>query len=137
LKIFLIILLSISSLFSFDALQVKAEIISKIAHEFVHKDVVNICTDDKDLLKTKGLVSSVNYTTMDKADIVFVSDINSISKNCNTKYIFSTSYYLYENSTEVLGVFFWQKGRPNIIIKSSMLKKSNIKLSQAFQKYVE
>ena len=136
-KIFLISLLSVSFLFSFDALHVKAEILSKIAHEFVHKDIVNIYTDDKDLIKTKGLVPSLNYTNIEDSDIVFLSSLDTIETKSKAKYIFSTSYYVYKTSQKVIGSFFWQKGRPNIIIKSSILKKSNIKLSMAFQKYVE
>ncbi len=130
-------MVSLVSLFSFDALHVKAEILSKIAHELVKKDVVNIYTDDEDFIKTKGLVSSVNYTTCKDADVVFISKIDTLSKGCNVKYLFSTSYYLYQTLPEVVGVFFWQKGRPNIIIKSSMAKKLNISLSESFEKYVE
>ncbi len=73
-------MVSLVSLFSFDALHVKAEILSKIAHELVKKDVVNIYTDDEDFIKTKGLVSSVNYTTCKDADVVFISKIDTLSK---------------------------------------------------------
>jgi len=137
LKIFLIVLFSVSSLFSFDALHVKAEIFSKIAHEFVKKDVVNIYTDDKTLVKTKGLISSLHYTSRKKSDIVFLSNINDLQSPCKSKYIFSTSYQVYKTSPKVIGAFFWQKGRPNIIIKSTMLKKLHIKISPEFEKYIE
>lgn len=136
-RILLIILLSLTYLFSFDALHVKAQIIAKIAHELVDKDIVNIYTDDESLIKTKGLVSSLNYTTKKNADIAFLTHKDTIEKTCKAKYIFSTSYYNYKTSKKAIGAFFWQKGRPNIIIKSSMLKKLNIKLSQSFQKYLE
>jgi len=130
-------LLSVSCLFSFDALHVKAQILSAIAQEFVKKDVVNIYTDDEDLIKTKGIIASLNYTSRENADIVFLSNEGDIENNCKAKYIFSTSYYGYKTSQKVVGSFFWQKGRPNIIIKSAMIKKLDVKLSKQFQKYVE
>ncbi len=133
-KIF-ILLLFISSLFSYDVLVVKAKILSKIAHEVIKKNVVNIYVEDRDLQKTKGLVSSIRYTFYEEADIVFVSNMSSIKKN--KKYIFSTSYYIYQNNPDILGAFFWQKGRPNIIIKSQKSKNLNISFSKSFQKYIE
>ena len=136
-KTLLILLISAISLFSFDVLSVKAEILSKIAKELVKKDVVNIYVDDEDLIKTKGLVPSLNYTTCKEADVLFISNKDKLDKVCKDKYIFSTSYYLYQNSQEVIGAFFWQKGRPNIIIKSAMIEKLEITLSKPFQKYVE
>ena len=134
-KKILILLLCISSLFSYDVLVVKAKILSKIAHELVKKDIVNIYVEDKDLEKTKGLVPSLKYTSYDEADIVFISEIDNIAKN--KKYIFSTSYYVYQKNSNVLGAFFWQKGRPNIIIKSKKAESLNISFSPSFQKYVE
>lgn len=136
-KIFLISLLSITYLFSFDALHVKASIFSKIAHEFVKKDVVNIYTDDEFLLKTKAEDYFLKHTSREKADIVFLSNKDDIEHNCKAKYIFATSYSLYKNSNKVVGAFFWQKGRPSIIIKSDMLKKLDVQLSLEFQKYTE
>ncbi len=130
-------MLSFISLFSFDALHVKAEILSHIAHELVKKDVVNIYIDDKKFIKTKGLISSVKYTSCQNADVIFISKKETLNKKCNSKYLFTTSYYLYQSLPDVIGVFFWQKGRPNIIIKSSMIKKLNISLSESFKKYVE
>lgn len=136
-KILLAILLSISYLFSFDALHVKAEIFSKIAHEFVKKDIVNIYTDDESLRKAKRFIPYLNTTSKEKSDILFLSKIDDLECSCQTKYIFSTSYQTYKTSQKVIGAFFWQKGRPNIIIKSAMLKKLGIKLSPEFEKYVE
>jgi len=137
LKIFMIMLTSISFLFSFDVLHIKAHIFAKIAHEFIDKEVVNIYTDDKSLLKTKGIIPTLKFTTREESDIVFLSKEEDIDCEGTTKYIFSTSYKMYKSSKDVIGAFFWQKGRPNIIIKLSMLKKLDIELSQEFQKYVE
>lgn len=128
--------MSVISLFSYDSMHVKARILSKIAHELIKKDVVNIYVDD-DFIGTKGLVDSLKYTSCKDADIVFISKQEALSDGCENKIIFSTSYYFYQNSPQVTGAFFWQKGRPNVIIKSAMIEKLGIFLSEPFHKYVE
>lgn len=130
-------MISFISLFSFDALHVKAEILSKIAHQIVKKDIVKIYVDDDHFLGTQGLVDSVKYTSCEDADIVFVPKKESLKNDCKNKFIFATSYYFYQNSPDVIGAFFWQKGRPNIIIKSAMIEKLDVSLSKSFKKYIE
>ena len=123
--------------FAFDATAVKAEILSKIAHEFIKKDVVNIYTDDAELLKTKGLIASLNYSSFEDADIVFVTK-NSAKVSINSKkHIFTTSYSAFKKYPHIIGVFFWQKGRPNIIIREKIIKKQNIILSEQFKRFLE
>lgn len=136
-KSFLIAILTITSLFSYDVLIIKAKILSQIAHELVKKDVVNIYVEDNVLSKTKNIVPSLKYTTLEKADVVFVSTKQTLLKSFKKKYIFTTSYNLYKRYPNILGVFFWQKGRPNIIIRAKVAKNKNIHFTKTFEKYIE
>ncbi len=137
LRSFLIVVFIITSLFSYDASTIKAKILSQIAHELVKKDIVNIYVEDNTLSKTKNLIPSIVYTTFDKADVVFLSTRKTLLMSSNKKYIFATSYNLYKTYPNILGVFFWQKGRPNIIIRSKIAKNKNIHFSKLFEKYIE
>lgn len=130
--------LSATLLFSLDVLQVKAQIVSKIAHAFVKKDIINIyISEHNDLAQIKGLDSSLQYTSYEEADIAFIDKKRSSVASKNERYIFSTSYYLYQNDPDIIGTFFWQKGRPTILIKSSLLKERGILLPEEFNKYEE
>lgn len=137
LKIILILLVCISSLFSYDSCDIKAKILSKIAHEIVKKDVVNIYVEDTEFVSDKCSNESIHFTTEQKADLLFLSKLKSVENYKQNKVIFSTNYYLYKTSPKVFGAFFWQKGRPNIILKSSLTKKFNIVFSEQFEKYID
>ena len=136
-KIFLLSLIVISSLFSSNVKKLEAQILSSIAHSLVHKRSVNICIDDKNFVGIKKYTKNLNVVSCGKADIVFTSKDDNMDKKCKTSLIFSTSYYLYEHSPMIVGAFFWQKGRPNIIFRQKQLENLGINLPKDFRKYVE
>ena len=136
-KILLLTIFAISSLLSSDIGQLKAQILSTIAHALIDKDSLNVCLDDKDLESPKKYAKSLKFVSCSKADIVFTSKTKDINMKCKTGLVFATSYYLYRHSPMVVGAFFWQKGRPNIIFRKKQLEKLGIKLPREFSKYVE
>ena len=71
-----------------------------------------------------------------KADVVILSTTSNIPKECQEKILFGTRYSHLKNPN-VIGAFFWQKGRPNILFYQERLKKKNIKLDSSFDKYIE
>lgn len=71
-----------------------------------------------------------------EADIVILSEVKNIPYECNNKILFGTRYYHLKNPN-VIGAFFWQKGRPNILFYKRRLDEHNIKLVSSFDKYVE
>ncbi len=127
----------VSSLFSSNVKKLEAQILSSIAHSLVHKKSVNICIDDRNFKGIGKYAKSLNVVSCGRADIVFTSKDNDINKKCKTSLIFSTSYYLYEHSPMIVGAFFWQKGRPNIIFRQKQLKHLDIALPKNFQKYID
>ncbi len=137
LKILFLIVISITSLFSSNILKLQAEILSSIAHTLIHKKYIKVCVNDKKLAGVSKYCKTLKFVSCSKADIVFTSKDDNISKKCKTNLIFSTSYYSYEHSPMVVGAFFWQKGRPNIIFRKKKLEHLSIKLPKEFQKYIE
>jgi len=70
------------------------------------------------------------------ADIVILSTLKALPEACKNKILFGTRYqHLYEN--RVIGAFFWQKGRPNILFYEQRLDFNHIKLDVSFNKYIE
>ncbi len=70
------------------------------------------------------------------ADIVILSTTVNIPKECASKLLFGSRYSHLKNKN-VLGAFFWQKGRPNILFYKKRLKKQKIVLDSSFDKYIE
>ena len=75
-------------------------------------------------------------TECSNADLVILSTTKKIPQECSNKILFGTRYSHLKNPN-VIGSFFWQKGRPNILFYEKRLKRHNIKLSPSFDKYIE
>ncbi len=73
------------------------------------------------------------------ADIIFVDRIENLPSVCRyEKKIFVTRYRDYIKHRDlVVGAFFWQKGRPNIIFNREQLEYFGIQLPQKYEKYIE
>ena len=70
------------------------------------------------------------------SDIVVLSTLKNIPQACDGKIFFGTRYGHLKNP-DVIGAFFWQKGRPNILFYKSRLNMYGIKLDENFGKYIE
>ena len=70
------------------------------------------------------------------ADIVILSTLKRLPSACNSKLLFGTKY-LHTKDSRVLGAFFWQKGRPNIIFYQNRLKQHHVTLDSDFTKFIE
>ena len=97
------------------------------AKVYFHKNI-------ESLNKYPGELKVVTDCT--KADMVILSTNKDIPATCKGKILFGTRYSHLKNK-EVIGAFFWQKGRPNILFYEKRLKKNNIKLDSSFDKYIE
>lgn len=51
--------------------------------------------------------------------------------------LFSTSLDLFTHDDRIVGAFFWQKGRPNLIFLRSRLEQHNLTLSSDFDTFIE
>jgi len=95
---------------------------------------VYIHTSISSLQKYPGNIKIVKKC--EKADLVILSTTKNIPKECADKILFGTRYSHLKNFN-VIGAFFWQKGRPNILFYKKRLEKQNIKLNSSFDKYIE
>jgi len=70
------------------------------------------------------------------SDVVILTHIEDIRKECQEKILFGTRYQTL-NYKSVVGAFFWQKGRPNILFYKTRLDQHNITLNKHFEKYID
>jgi len=141
LKKIIIILLTILTLNASTLSDIKAQIILNIAHLITHKKDINIYTDDPaflDIFKTNKNIHRV-YNCFN-ADLIITNDSKNIQKLCKNKQtnIISTRYKDYKQNNDVdFGAFFWQKGRPNMLINSSIIQKRKMRLPRSYYKYLD
>jgi len=116
--------------------QKASDIFNLIAKEITKKQRPNIYLY-KDNISIKKYPGDLNIVTQcAKADFVILSTTKDIPKECLEKILFGTRYSHLKNSS-VIGAFFWQKGRPNILFYKKRLEKNSIKLNPKFDKYIE
>jgi len=116
--------------------QKASDIFNLIAKEITKKEVSNIYLHkyNKSIKKYPGNLHIV--TKCAKADLVILSTTKDIPKECSGKILFGTRYSHLKNSN-VIGAFFWQKGRPNILFYKKRLEKNSVELNPSFDKYIE
>jgi len=112
--------------------------------EQIFLNIVNLLIKNKEV---KVYVNSSEFNNIDfskiknvkivksckQADICFV---DKEPKNIKNKIIFATNYYLFYKDPNILGAFFWQKGRPVIFFKKKMLEKYHINLPPEYSSFI-
>jgi len=142
LSILLLVLATVVSMAG-DASTLKMRIVENLAHLLVQDEAVpKVYIDPRLRLPLDGKNLSIEpVKDCRKAQILFVTDIDSLEKRCplvRQRRIVTFSYrdYLRHRSLAT-GAFFWQKGRPNIVINAKMVKRFGLRIPRAYEKYVE
>ncbi len=119
---------------------IKAQIIQDITQVLSKKDRVKICNKDPNFQDIFKENKNFIQTTCKNADFIITADSKNY-KNLTKKdkiLIISTSYRDYQNNKQTdIAAFFWQKGRPNLILNAKILKEKGITLPKIYKKYVE
>jgi hypothetical protein len=71
-----------------------------------------------------------------QADVVIVAHNKQLPPGCKGKILFGCRYRTLKNNN-VVGAFFWQKGRPNILFYNTRLQREGLKLTPHLQKYID
>lgn len=71
------------------------------------------------------------------ADIIVAEHLEGLPAGCLDKPLFASRYRLFREHEEIVGAFFWQKGRPNIVFSAGRLQQRGITLSAEFTPYIE
>ena len=121
--------------------KLKSQIILSIAHLATDKNIVNIYVDDPtflDIFENKKDIKRAKDCF--KADIIITKDSKNIQKECKKKEmnIISTAYKDYKQNRDIdFGAFFWQKGRPNMLINSKIIKERNMNIPKSYYRYLD
>ena len=90
--------------------------------------------DQKNMIRQSAKIKEASDSS--DADLIIVSKHlpQNLSSNC---VIITTEYTLLKKDERIIGAFFWQKGRPNLLFLRPRLQKANVKLGHEFDKYIE
>ncbi len=115
----------------------ETKIIERIAESLFPKQTITAWgeTDyQKNVIRQyKKIKEAVNSSD---ADLIIVSKNLSQNLSSNTV-IITTEYEFLKKNERVIGAFFWQKGRPNLLFLRPRMEKANISLGHEFNRYIE
>ena len=142
-KLLLILLLYYSHLYALDT-KSTLNIYHEIFSSLVGEKNINVYTKDEELRHvfqySKKIVLSDN---IESATIIVVSakaDLISLKKefleNRAKTIIFTTNYRLLHESNNIVGAFYWKKGRSQLLFIKPRLDKYNIHLAPKYKPFV-
>ncbi|MCF6200556.1 MAG: hypothetical protein L3J42_00265 [Hydrogenimonas sp.] len=104
---------------------------------FPDKKVIYVWLDNPKKRAIFEKIDRVKVVKNDKdADILIL--YNSFDNPPENKIIFADGYLVFEHlKDKLVGGFYWQKGRPNLIFLKKNLKDHNISLPKSLKEYIE
>jgi hypothetical protein len=97
------------------------------------KEYIDVFKYSKKIRLTKGV---------DGSDIVLITSktmlrdvLNDSDFSHDRPILFATDYHFLKKSKDLVGAFYWKKGRTQLIFIRSRLRKHNIVLPDEFEKY--
>lgn len=115
----------------------ETQIIERIATSLFPKQKIAAwgeTADQKNMIRqSEKIEESANAS---RADLIVVS--KNIPQNLpKDTVVITTEYTLLKKDERVIGAFFWQKGRPNLLFVRGRMQKANVNLGHEFDKYIE
>ncbi len=71
------------------------------------------------------------------ADIVYGSRFETLPDTCQSLPRFTTDYELFQHDEQVIGAFYWRKGRPQLRFSKERCERFNIFLPPELVRYVQ
>ena len=127
-------------------MQSALKVYDEIFPTLIHKSVIGVYTDNqeyKDIFKhSKKLILESDPL---KADIVFMTERTRLLTILQDKFltlktkkkpiIFVTDYRLMKYSLDIVGAFYWRKGRSQLLFIDNRLKDHNITLPKKYESF--
>ncbi len=115
----------------------ETQIIERIATSLFPKQKIvawGETADHKNIIKQSAKIEETQNPSDANVIIVSKNIPTNFSKN---SVIITTEYSLLIKDERIIGAFFWQKGRPNLLFLRPRMEKSNVNLGHEFDKYIE
>ena len=135
-KILLFLITSI--ILNASALKTESEIYATILHAiFPNKSIIYVWLDNPEKANIFYLMDDVKIVK-DKVDADILLVYNTYNIEDKHKKVFANGYLAFKhNKKSIIGGFYWQKGRPNLVFLEKNLRKHQITLPPDLRGYVE
>lgn len=145
-KILLLLILSCGQLVALDK-ESTLKFYQHILPDIVLGSPVFLYVEDleyKSIFTEADKISLVN--SMKKSDIILVTSKEMLKevlyqkdlyfKHTRKPFLFATDYHILKACSDVIGAFYWKKGRAQLLFVKNRLKEHNIELSQEYKKFI-
>lgn len=133
-KIILLLTVSVYILYAWENYELK--LFEKVFPLIFNKDQIAIYMQPKYqyIFNKKSRVITISSRCED-ADILFIDNDKELSSGCKEKPYFLTSYDQFKENDHAIGVFYWKKGRPQLLFSKKRVQKYNLQLPAILEKY--
>jgi len=106
------------------------------------KSIVSVYIEDKEYREVFSTSSQIQLVdNLMNADFIFITSqklLEEVAKDKINKkaIILATKYQYLEKSENIIGAFYWRKGRPQYLFIEKRLKAHNITLPRDYQKFI-
>jgi len=101
---------------------------------FIDNNKINIYTSDN---MKSTLKKSKKFEIVDNCKSAIILVGKEFGKECINKPLFATSYNEYKTQENVIGAFYWRKGRPQLKLKLNNLNKFKLHLPEELRKFAQ
>jgi len=111
-------------------------------HSMSKQSTIKVYTEDKEYLNIFSGVDDFSLVNkIEDADIVLITRKEEIERLRKkeipaTTIFFTTEYRLLKSYDEIIGAFYWRKGRTQLLFIRERLKKHDIKLPEGYKKFI-
>jgi hypothetical protein len=137
-KIFLFII-TVLYLNAGNITNIKEKIIEDVSKIFVKDKIIKLYVADSEFNDIFTINTNLQRVAQAKyADIILTNHSKKFKNHKKSVCIISTNYRDYKRATAfACAAFFWQKGRPNLILNARIIKKRKIKILEQYERFVE
>ena len=108
--------------------------------------MVSVYTDDQEYKKVFATSKRIFLSKKpEEADIILITNRstlrhmlkrNKVNQNAEKPILFVTDYRFLKDSEDIVGAFYWRKGRSQLLFVKKRLEKQAIRLPKAYQNFM-
>ncbi|AFL68383.1 hypothetical protein [Sulfurospirillum barnesii] len=113
------------------------ELIAKVLKLLVVENSTLRVYENQPAISLQGSSFDALVSTCEQASLIYGENFEVLSFTCKALPRFSTNYDVFKNDTQVIGAFYWRKGRPQLRFNKERCEAFHILLPQELVRYVE
>jgi len=113
------------------------ELIVKVLKLLSTKNALVKVYEHNPAISLKGSTFTTLSQRCDHADIIYGSNFETLPPSCKVLPRFATDYDVFQKDEQVIGAFYWRKGRPQLRFDKERCERFEIFLPEELVRYVQ